>query len=310
MKAVYALLEQVRDSDATVLVVGESGTGKELVARAVHDRGRRSKGPFVAVNCVAIPESLLESEFFGHVRGAFTDAKTARRGLFAEADGGTLFLDEIGEMPVSMQAKLLRALQERKARPVGGNAEVGFDVRIVCATNRDLEAEVAAGRFREDLFYRLNVIRIDMPSLNARGNDILLLAQFFIDRFASQAEKSVVALARPAAEKLLAYCWAGNVRELQNCIERAVALTAFDQITIDDLPDKIRNYQPNSFVLPTENPSELISMAEVEKRYILQVMQSVSGNKALAAKILGIEKKALQQKLEGYGDTTNPPLPA
>jgi two-component system response regulator AtoC len=301
MKEIYTLLQRVQDSDATVLITGESGTGKELVARAVHDHGRRSKGPFVAINCAAIPESMLESELFGHTKGAFTDAKAARSGLFAQANGGTIFLDEIGEMPPGMQVKLLRSLQERTARPVGGQQEIPFDVRIVCATNRDLDAEIAAGRFREDLYYRINVIRVQMPSLKARGNDILLIAQHFIEHFARQSNKKIVGLARPAAEKLLAYAWAGNVRELQNCIERAVALTSFDQITIDDLPDKIRNYQATSFVLPAENPAELLSMAEVEKRYVLQVMEAVSGNKTLAAQILGFDRRTLYRKLEGYG---------
>lgn len=301
MKAIYALLEQVQDSDATVLIVGESGTGKELVARALHERGRRSQGPFVPVNCAAIPEPMLESELFGHARGAFTDAKASRAGLFAQADKGTIFLDEIGEMPLSTQVKLLRALQERKARPVGGETEIAFDVRIVCATNRDLEAEVAAGRFREDLYYRINVIRADVPSLKARGNDILLLAQHFVEHFARQSKKSVIGLARSAAEKLLAYSWAGNVRELQNCIERAVILTTFDQITIDDLPEKIRDYSASSFVLPAENPTELVSMAEVEKRYVMQVMNAVGGRESAAAQILGFSRASLNRKLKSYG---------
>ena len=303
MKKVYALLGRVQDTDATVLVTGESGTGKELVARAIHEHGRRRARPFVAINCAAIPETMLESELFGHVRGAFTDARTSRQGLLAEANGGTLFLDEIGEMPLSMQAKLLRALQERKARPVGGGQEVSFDARIVCATSRDLEADVVEHRFREDLFYRINVIRVHLPSLKARGNDILLVAQHFIERFAQNSKKRVLGITGPAAEKLLAYSWPGNVRELSNCMERAVALTLFDQIVVDDLPEKIRAHRGDALVLPTDNPTELISMAEVEKRYVLKVLEAVSGNRTLAARVLGFDRRTLYRKLEGYSET-------
>jgi DNA-binding NtrC family response regulator len=301
MKEVYALLRQVRETDATVLVTGESGTGKELIAQAVHEHGRQQRGPFVAINCAAVPETMLESELFGHVKGAFTDARTSQPGLFVRANGGTLFLDEIGEMPLSMQVKLLRALQERKVRPVGGNLEVPFDARIVCATSRDLDADVAEGRFREDLYYRVNVIRIQLPPLKARGGDILLIAQHFIHRFAAESQKLVTGLASPAAEKLLAYAWPGNVRELMNCMERAVALTEVDRVTVDDLPEKVRTYRSDLFVLPTDNPTELLSMAEVEKRYVLRVMQAVSGNKTLAAGILQFDRKTLYRKLRSYG---------
>ncbi len=303
MREVYALLSRVQSSDATVLITGESGTGKELVARAIHDHGPRHTRPFVAINCAAIPETMLESELFGHVRGAFTDAKTNRQGLLVEADGGTLLLDEVGEMPLTMQAKLLRALQERKARPVGGNHEIAFDARIVCATNRDLEADVIEHRFREDLFYRINVIRVHLPSLRARGNDILLIAQHLIERFAQNSKKRVLGITGPAAEKLLAYAWPGNVRELSNCIERAVALTPFDHIVVDDLPEKIRCHHGSVLVLPTDNPTELITMAEVEKRYILKVLEAVSGNRTLAARVLGFDRRTLYRKLESYGVT-------
>jgi two-component system response regulator HydG len=303
MREVYALLSRVHESEATVLITGESGTGKELVARAIHEHGRRRAGPFVAINCAAVPENMLESELFGHVKGAFTDARTSRQGLLAEANGGTLLLDEVGEMPLSMQAKLLRALQERKARPVGGGQEVSFDARIVCATSRDLEADVVERRFREDLFYRLNVIRVHLPSLKARGNDILLVAQSFIERFAKNSKKNVFGITGPAAEKLLAYAWPGNVRELSNCMERAVALTPFDHIVVDDLPEKIRSHRSNVLVLPTDNPTELISMAEVEKRYILKVLEAVSGNRTLAARVLGFDRRTLYRKLESYSET-------
>ncbi|HEX7671856.1 MAG TPA: sigma-54 dependent transcriptional regulator, partial [Polyangiaceae bacterium] len=239
MERVFDLLQRVSDSEATVLVTGESGTGKELVARALHQKSRRSAGPFVAINCAALPETILESELFGHVRGAFTDARLAKTGLLVGASGGTLCLDEIGEMTPSTQVKLLRALQERTVRPVGGDQEVPFDARIVAATNRDLETDVAEHRFREDLYYRVNVVRVHVPPLRARGNDILLIAQAFIERFAQRSAKAVRGITSQAAEKLLAYDWPGNVRELQNCIERAIALTQFEEITIDDLPAKV-----------------------------------------------------------------------
>jgi len=303
MQEVFGLLNRVRDTDATVLITGDSGTGKELVARAVHEGGRQQAGPFVAINCAAVPETMLESELFGHTKGAFTDARTAEPGLFVRANGGTLFLDEIGEMPLGMQVKLLRALQERKVRAVGSGHEVPFDARIVCATSRDLDADVAEERFREDLYYRVNVIRIHLPPLKSRGNDVLLIAQHFIDRFAAHSKKAVAGLASPAAERLLTYAWPGNVRELMNCMERAVALTQVDRITVDDLPEKVRTYRSSLFVLPTDNPTELLSMDEVEKRYILKVLQTVTGNKTLAAQILGFDRKTLYRRLHAYGIT-------
>jgi two-component system response regulator HydG len=303
MKEVYALLWRVQDTDATVLITGENGTGKELVAQSVHQHGRQKAGPFVAINCAAVPETMLESELFGHAKGAFTDATTSEAGLFVCANGGTLFLDEIGEMPLSMQVKLLRALQQRTVRAVGGNREVSFDARLVCATSRDLETAVEEGRFREDLYYRINVIRIHLPPLKARGNDVLLIAQHLIERFARQANKLVIGLASPAAERLLSYAWPGNVRELSNCMERAVALTQVDHITVEDLPEKIRTFRSNLFVLPTDNPAELLSMDEVEKRYLLKVLQAVGGNKTVAAQILHFDRKTLYRKLHTYGVT-------
>jgi len=284
-----------------VLVRGESGTGKELVAQALHKRGRRTAGPFVAVNCAAMPETLLESELFGHARGAFTDAKSARTGLFVQADHGTLFLDEIGTMPLGLQPKLLRALQQRTVRPVGSDTEVPFDVRLVAATNADLEAAVEAGTFREDLFFRINVIPIEVPPLRRRGNDVLLLAQRFLEEFASQAQKPVRGLTSAAAEKLLGYSWPGNVRELRNCIERAVALTRFEQLTVEDLPDKVRDAKRPAVLLAADDPSELVPMEEVERRYILRVLEAAGGNKASAARILGLDRKTLYRKLERWG---------
>jgi DNA-binding NtrC family response regulator len=302
MGRVFDLLDRVSDSEATVLVTGESGTGKELVARALHQRSRRSEGPFVAINCAALPENILESELFGHVRGAFTDAKLAKPGLLVTATGGTLFLDEIGEMTPSTQVKLLRALQERTVRPVGGDQEVPFDARIVAATNRDLETDVAENRFREDLYYRVNVVRVHVPPLRARGNDILLIAQAFIERFAKQSGRAVRGLSSQAAEKLLAYEWPGNVRELQNCVERGVALTQFEQLNVDDLPEKVRDYRATQLVLPTENPAELLSLDELERRYVLRVLRAMNGNKTLTAQVLGLDRRTLYRRLERYGE--------
>jgi two-component system, NtrC family, response regulator AtoC len=301
MMAVYDVLERVADSEATVLITGETGTGKEVVARALHRRGRRRDGPFVAINCAAMPEALLESELFGHAKGAFTDAKTARVGLLQQANGGTILLDEVGDMPPGLQVKLLRALQERVVRPVGGSAEVAFDARIVAATHRDLETAVEELRFREDLYYRLNVIHVALPPLRARGGDVLLLAQHFLEHFARRADKRVAGFSAPAAERMLAYAWPGNIRELQNCVERAVALTRFEQVTVDDLPEKIRSYRSAHVIVASDDASELVPLEEVERRYIMRVMDAVAGNKSAAAQVLGIERTTLYRKLDRYG---------
>jgi two-component system response regulator HydG len=303
MQAVYAMLKSIEGTDATVLVTGESGTGKELIAQAVHQRGPHKKGPLVPLNCAAIPETMLESELFGHARGAFTDASSNRAGLFVQANGGTLFLDEIGEMPLNTQVKLLRALQERKVRPVGGEREVPFDARVVAATSRDLATDVAEQRFREDLYYRINVIGIHMPPLRARGNDVLLLAEHFLKRFSERFNKRVAGITGPAGEKLLSYGWPGNVRELQNCIERAVALTQGDCLAVQDLPAHIREFKGSHFIVPLENPLELLSMYEVEKRYILQVLKAVNGNKTQAALSLGFDRRTMHRKLKEYGQS-------
>lgn len=302
MRELYDLLARMSETDASVLITGETGAGKELVARALHRQSRRSQGPFVAINCAAMPETLLESELFGHAKGAFTDAKVERKGLFIRANGGTLFLDEIGNMPLGLQAKLLRALQERQVRPVGSDTEEPFDARVIAATNSDLESAVEDSRFRHDLYFRINVIHVEVPPLRARGNDVLLLAQHFIDRFAARMgpEKRVVGLSSATAERLLTYSWPGNVRELQNCIERAVALTRFELLTVEDLPEKIRNYRPSHIVLASDNPRELVSMEEVERRYILRVLESSNGNKTMAARILGFNRKTLYRKLSQY----------
>jgi len=301
MRQVYDFLDRIADSNATVLITGESGTGKEVVARALHDAGPRRSGPFVAVNCAAVPEALLESEIFGHARGAFTDARSPRTGLFLQANGGTLLLDEIGEMPMSLQPKLLRALQERTVRPVGGDAEVPFDVHIIATTNRDLRAAIDAGRFREDLYFRVNVIHVELPPLRARGGDVLVLAQHFVDQQAARAGKRVTGLAPAAAERLLAYPWPGNVRELQNTIERAIALTRSTEIQVEDLPQTVRAFSRSHVLVAASDPSELVPLAEVERRYVLRVVEAAGGNKSLAAQILGITRKTLYRKLEEYG---------
>ena len=304
MRRVYELVSRVGESDASVLIHGETGTGKELIARGIHMRSRRKDGPFVAINCAAVPHSLIESELFGHARGAFTDAKVQRTGLFVQASGGTLFLDEIGELPIDMQPKLLRALQERKVRPVGANQEIPFDSRIVAATNRNLEDEVYEKRFREDLYYRINVVKIDVPPLRERGGDVLHLAQYFLKQFAARNDKSALELSTTAAEKLMAYNWPGNVRELENCMEHAVALARFDQITVEDLPEKIRAYRAERFVVAANDPTEIVTMDELERRYILRVLSLVGGNKSRAAQVLGFDRRTLYRKLERYGDGT------
>ena len=254
-----------------------------------------------------MPEALLESELFGHAKGAFTDAKTAKRGLFLDASNGTLFLDEIGEMPPGMQAKLLRALEERTVRPVGGTAETPFDARILAATNRDLESLVESGRFREDLYYRVNVVQLPLPPLRARGGDVLALAQQFITRYSEPMGKKVRGFSSAVGERLLAYAWPGNVRELQNCIERALALARFEELTVEDLPPKVRDFKPSFVVVATEDPTDLVTMEEVERRYIQRVMEAVGQNKTQAAKVLGFDRTTLYRKLERYklgGGTT------
>src|SRR5688572_13141069 len=304
MEKMLDLLERAARSGASVVITGESGTGKELAARAIHKRSPRASGPFVAVDCASVPEQLLESELFGHRAGSFTDARSDHEGLFVRANGGTLFLDEIGEMPPSLQPKLLRALQERRVRPVGSTDEVPFDVRLVAATNRDLESDVDAGRFRRDLFFRINVIHIELPPLRTRGNDVLLLAQHLLEKSADRAQKDVQGFSPQAAEKLLAYDWPGNVRELQNCVERAIALTTYQEITVDDLPEKIRNYRRAQVLLAADDPADLVPMVEMERRYIMRVLEAVKGNRTLAAKLLGFDRKTLYRKLKQYNVET------
>ncbi len=291
------MIGRVADSDTTVLVVGESGTGKELVARALHNRSPRRDQPFVAVNCAAMPGPLLESELFGHVKGAFTDAKRSRLGLFAQAEGGTIFLDEISEMPFDMQAKLLRVLQERTVRPVGGDEEIPVRARVVAASNRDLETEVEKRRFREDLFYRINVVAIDVPPLRARSGDVLILARHLIERIARRANKRPLGISAAAARKLVDYDWPGNIRELENYIERAVAICDAPEIGVEHLPAKVQQYQASRMEIAA-TPTELISLDEMERRYVRHVLGSAGGNKTHAARILGIDRRSLYRRLE------------
>jgi DNA-binding NtrC family response regulator len=293
-------ITRIADTEASVLITGESGTGKELVARLLHKHSRRRAAAFVPVNCAAIPDNLLESELFGHTPGAFTDAKAGRKGLFLEADHGSLFLDEIGEIPMPVQPKLLRSLEERRIRPIGSDKETGIDVRVIAATNRDLESDVEQGRFREDLFYRLNVIQLEVPPLKARGTDVLLLAHHFLEQIASRMKKQVAGISNPAAEKLLEYDWPGNVRELRNAVERSVALARYEEIVVEDLPKKIRAYQSSQVLIGSDNPAELITLENVERRYIHHVLKATGGNKTLAARILGLDRKTLYRKLMHY----------
>jgi len=297
MRRLRELVQRVARADAPVLVKGETGTGKELVARAIHRLGPRPGGPFVAVNCAALPETLLESELFGHAKGAFTDARAARVGLFVQASGGTLFLDEIGELSPALQPKLLRALQERRVRPVGASEEIAFDARLVAATNRDLESAVEEGRFREDLFFRLDVLPVEVPPLRARGGDVLLLAQHFACQLAHRTGRPALGLSRAAAEKLGDYAWPGNVRELENAIERAVALADHDHILVEDLPERIRSHRPSDLLLAGDDPATLVPLEVVERRYIARVLEATAGNKTLAARILGVDRKTLYRKL-------------
>jgi two-component system response regulator HydG len=297
IRSTIEMVHRIAPSDATVLITGESGTGKELIARALHTQSPRRDEPFIAINCAAVPANLLESELFGHVRGAFTDAKTSRPGLFAQAGNGTLMLDEIGEMPIEMQVKLLRVLQERSVRPVGGDTEYPVTARVVAATNRDLEREVRERRFREDLYYRINVVAVRVPALRERPSDILLLAQHFLHKSAARNAKKVHGISAPAARYLREYDWPGNVRELENCIERAVAMCEHDQLTVNDLPEKLIADRRSKLVIAAE-PSELITLDEMERRYVRHVLAAVSGNKSRAADILGIDRRSVYRRLE------------
>jgi DNA-binding NtrC family response regulator len=298
MKEFFARLQRIAGAETSVLITGESGSGKEITARALHEYSRRRDKPFVAINCSALPENLLESELFGHVKGAFTNAWQDRTGLLLEASGGTLFLDEIGDIPLNLQPKLLRALEERTVRPVGGNKEKAFDARILAATNIDIETAVAEGRFREDLYYRLNVIKVDIPPLRKRGTDILLLARKFIGDVAEKLGKKVTGLAESTVKRLLGYEWPGNVRELRNAMEHGVVMTLFEKIVPEDLPEKIQDHTGRTLFWETAEPAELISLGEMIQRYIAYILKITKGNQTLASEILGIDRKTLYRKLQ------------
>jgi DNA-binding NtrC family response regulator len=294
MIAVYKTIARVASLDATVLVCGETGTGKELVARAIHYAGPRAHRPFVVVDCSTVPDALFESELFGHVRGAFTGAIAARRGLLEAADGGTVLIDEIGELSTPLQAKLLRVLQERAVRRLGGNESVPIDVRVIAATHRDLRARVASGAFREDLYYRLNVVTIGLPALRERLDDLPLLARHFLDKHARAAGKPITGFARETLQALSSHRWPGNVRELEHAIERAVALTSTAVLLPDDLPEDVRNGAGR--VLPA--PSHAMTLDEMKDWYVEAVLRQVHGNKVRAAEILGIDRRTLYRMLE------------
>jgi DNA-binding NtrC family response regulator len=298
LQRVFRLVEKVAATNTNILVYGESGTGKELVARAIHHNSPRADRPFVAINCGALPETLLESELFGHTKGAFTGATQARPGLFRSAEGGTVFLDEIGEISQALQVRLLRAVQEHEVMPLGASTPARFDARIICATNRDLEREVSEGRFREDLFYRLNVIELHLPPLRERREDIPLLARHFVKRTAREQEQPEKPVEPAAMTALINYNWPGNVRELQNAIERAFTLSG-DAIDADSLPPRVR---PAAGAHPAVlDPDGLRpTLDEVERRYILDTLASVNEDKARAANILGIDLSTLYRKLKRY----------
>ncbi len=296
MQAVFDLIRRVADSPTNLLITGESGTGKELVAKAIHYNSDRRHAPFVPVNCAAIPETLLESELFGHVKGAFTDARVDKRGLFEEAHTGTLFLDEISELPIMLQAKLLRAIQEREIRRVGATKPIAVDVRIIAATNLDLAEEVKAKRFREDLYYRLNVIEIRLPPLRERREDIPLLVDAFLKKCAEARGKQVQGVSEAALALLVDYAWPGNVRELENVIERAVTLSRGAKIMPEDLPSAIQGARGERRILD-EAVERTLSLEAMEKEYILRILEKTGGNKYKAAHILGIDRKTLYRKL-------------
>ncbi|MEJ7596384.1 MAG: sigma-54 dependent transcriptional regulator [Kofleriaceae bacterium] len=304
IREVTSLVRHVAESAATVLITGESGTGKELVARAIHDLSERRDLPFVAINCGALPPALLESELFGHVRGAFTDARHDRAGLFVQAGAGTLFLDEIGDMPLAMQVKLLRVLQERRLRPVGGDTEVAFSARLIAATNRDLETAIEEQRFRADLYHRINVVQIPVPPLRARTGDLRILTAHFIEKIAARTKRPIARLTEAAARTLSTYDWPGNIRELQNCIERVMALGDSTVIELQDLPAKIRERRELQGATATGQPDELITLDEIERRYIAQVLAATHNNKTETARILGIDRRSLYRRLHG-GDATS-----
>ncbi|MGO9838644.1 MAG: sigma-54-dependent transcriptional regulator [Polyangiaceae bacterium] len=299
MQAVFDVVEQVARTKATVLITGESGTGKELIAEAIHENGPRASAPFVKLHCAALAETLLESELFGHERGAFTGAVGRREGRFKQADGGTLFLDEIGEISPAIQVKLLRFLQEKTFERVGGNETVKVDVRIIAATNRDLATEAASGKFREDLYYRLNVVNVEMPPLRARPSDLLPLATHFLRRFANENGKPIDGFADDAIERITAYRWPGNVRELENVIERSVVLCEGSKLTAKYLPAGVGAVSRGGVRIPGS------TMGEIEQHAILTTLEACGGRTTQAAQMLDISVRKIQYKLHEYGVSLN-----
>lgn len=307
MRELLDLIRRAGNSPSNILITGESGTGKELVARAVHDASARSKSEFVAVNCAAIPSELVESELFGHTGQAFTGARTARAGLFETADGGTLFLDEIGDLPLNVQPKLLRVLQEGTIRRVGESREKRVDVRVIAATNRDLEKAVANNEFREDLYWRVNVIHLHVPPLRERAFDIPLLVEHFLTKIAKKQNVITREIAPEALALLTAYAWRGNVRELENTLERAVALAHGAVLSIEDLPARIREASGQTSAILASAKSKRLTLDELEQAYILEILREAGGNKSRAAEILGLDRKTLYRKLDDYREN-NPEL--
>jgi DNA-binding NtrC family response regulator len=301
IKEVFRILNKIAPTGSTILIYGESGTGKELVARAIHEKSPRKEQPFFAINCAAIPETLMESELFGHEKGSFTGAGSRELGLFESADKGTVFLDEIGEMSVAMQAKLLRTIQEKEIRRVGGKVNIPIDVRIISATNRDLEAEIRKGGFREDLYYRLNVIRLNLPPLRERGSDIAALADFFVGKYGRAAGHQLQGISRPALKILMNYSWPGNVRQLESVIERGVLMAESDYIMPEDLPAEVHEEGVQSARLPFEFPAGGISIEELERELIIKAMDRSGWVIAKAAPLLGMSYKTLQYRLEKFG---------
>ncbi len=310
MRAIFELIENIAPQNSRVLITGESGTGKELVARAIHEHSARAKNPFITINCGAFPETLLESELFGYMKGAFTGANENRRGLFQAADGGTLFMDEIGNMTVTMQVKLYRVLQEGKVRPLGSTEESDVDVRVIAATNRNLEEEISAGRFREDLYYRLSVIPIHLPALRDRREDIPLLAREFLDRFSKSMNKKMEGIETEAMRRLEVYDWPGNVRELENTIERAVALEGGNRISVEALPDRIRNYfqqvlpqdghNGSGVVIPPEGVNLEEHIRKMERSYLLAALERSGGVRTRAAELLKMTYRSFRHYAKKY----------
>jgi len=303
MHEIFNLVRKVADFKTTVLILGESGTGKELIARALHKHSRRKNAPFVAVNCGAIPHALLQSELFAHIRGAFTDASSDKLGLFEQASGGTLFLDEIGEMPLLLQVKLLRVLQDEEIRPVGSSVVRKIDVRVISATAKELEQEVAANRFREDLYFRLNVLGIMLPPLRDRSEDIPLLADHFLSKFGERFGKGGVRLSQDALRTLVGYQWPGNVRELENCIERGLLLCEGDLLDVESLPDNLRG-KSNGRAPATGNTPDSLSIKKaeelLERDLIGKALVKTGGNRTHAARLLEISHRSLLYKLKEY----------